>query len=126
MGFFCEKCSADIEAPYEWAGVPVSCPSCTLIVPLQHKMGQPVAPSSSGYEISFDQFIGLLNTRGWREHAHPMIARLLACSIEQHVDTFRLRARSGALIPIVVAHLKIQADSDHRQQIYDLAMSLWR
>jgi len=126
MGFFCQECGTDIEAPYEWAGVPVSCPSCSLVVPLQHKNGQPVAASISGRGISFEQFVSLMNTRGWRENAHPLIARLLGCSIEQHDNSFRLRAKNGALIPLVVAHFNIQADSDRRGQIYNLAMSMWR
>jgi hypothetical protein len=126
MGFFCKECSADIEAPYEWTGAPVSCPSCALVVPLQHKSGHPVATSNSGDGISFEQYVGLMNTRGWRENAHPLIARLLNCSVEQHNGSFSLRAKNGALIPSLFAHLKIQADPDCRRQIYNLAMSMWR
>ena len=82
--------------------------------------------SASGYGISFRDFVGLLNDKGWREETHPLIEQLLGCLIQQHGDSFILRAKNGTYIPYEVAHLQIQAHSASQGQLYQLAMSLWR
>lgn len=130
MGFFCEHCDAEIDAPYEWGGMLIGCPGCSGLTTLRYKSGQSIALSSSGYSLPFRDFVGLMTQEGWREQAHPLVERLLECSIERGQNsfgsTFVLRARSGALIPYEVAHLRIQADADAQRRLYNLAMNLWR
>ena len=126
MGFFCKSCDTAIKAPYEWWGMSVACPSCASVAPLQMREGQPVPMSSSGSGLTFRSFVGLLNTSGWREEAQPLIQQLLGCSIEKRGEAFVLKAPNGELIPYEVAHLQLQASSNSRGDLYELAMSLWR
>jgi hypothetical protein len=98
----------------------IGCPSCAQMSPLQHKEGQRVTMSTSGYGITYSDFVGLLNQEGWREQAHPLIAQHLACSIEQRGKGFVLKAKSGALIPYEAAHLQMQAHSSSQYQLYQL------
>jgi hypothetical protein len=126
MSFFCKHCDAEIEAPYEWGGMSLACPCCARVSPLQYKNGQRIAMSASGYGMSFGDFVNLVAEKSGRERAHPLIERLLACSIEVHGGGFILRAKSGTFIPCEVAHLRIQADPVAQEQLYQLAMTLWR
>lgn len=104
----------------------ISCPSCNYVAPLQYKTGQRIAMSKSGWGISFGDFVGLMTYNGWREQAHPLIKKLLNCSIQKHGEKFILRTESDTVIPYEVAHLQIQADLAKQSELYNLAMSLWR
>jgi hypothetical protein len=126
MSFLCDACDAEISAPYEWGGVSLPCPQCAQPVVLEHRTGRPIAPSASGYGISFADFRRLITVQGWREQAQPVIAALLSCSVREQDGGFALVEQGGALIPYEVAHLIIQANPAHRRRLYGVAMDLWR
>jgi hypothetical protein len=126
VNFFCPHCDAAIAAPYAWCGISIACPACARVAPLQCKAGQRVAMSASGDGITFDDFVALLNQAGWREQAQPLIAQLLACTVERRGGGFVLKDKNGALLPCEAAHLQIQADPPGRKRLYRLAMALWR
>lgn len=122
MSFFCKHCSAEINAPYEWGGISIGCPSCARVEPLQYRTGQRIANSASGYGLSFSDFASLLDS----EEAQPMICGMLSCSVEKRGSGFVIVSEGGALVPSEYAHLQIQANSSDQRRLYNLAMSLWR
>jgi len=122
MSFFCKHCGVEIDAPYEWGGMAVCCPSCSRLEPLQYRNGQRIAISASGYGVSFGDFVQLLNSK----EAHSLICAMLSCSVKEHGNAFVLVSERGSFISNEYAHLTIQAHSVNQRQLYNLAMSLWR
>jgi hypothetical protein len=102
------------------------CPQCAQPTVLGHRTGRPIAPSASGYGISFADFRRLITVEEWREQAQPVVAALLSCSVREQAGGFALVKEGGALIPYEVAHLLIQANPAHQRRLYSVAMDLWR
>lgn len=124
MHFSCTSCRTQLSASYEWAGMAVTCPGCGEQTRLEIREGRHI--STSGYAVSFDDFVRLLHAEAWRREAHPVVARVLGCSIEEHQGRFILRAPDGAVIPYEAAHFQIQGSPASQRELYQLAMRLWR
>jgi hypothetical protein len=124
--FNCETCDAKIVAPYAWRSISIRCPACDTFAPLRHKLGQQIWPSGTGYEITFGDFMSLLEIHTQNQKAQSLIETLLSCTMERKGERFILLASDGLVISYEHAHLKIQADLVAQRQIYGLAMNLWR
>lgn len=124
MRFSCTSCRTPLSVPYEWAGMAVTCPACGQETRLEAREGR--HDGGSGYAVSFDDFVRLLHVEAWRGEVHPVVARLLGCSVEEHEGRFILRAPDGSVMPYEAAHLRIQGSAASQRELYQLAMSVWR
>lgn len=124
MSFFCNECDVKLALPYEWMGMSIKCPACGHGISLRYQNGQTI--SNSGYAISFEDFCQLMKQPGDQNEAHLTIAKLMDCTVEKIDGVAVLKTGAGGLIPFEFAHLSIQADPAKQQQLYSVAMSLWR
>jgi hypothetical protein len=124
MSFFCPYCNTENGLGYEWEGMNLPCAACLRPIELKYRLGQSI--HSSAYAITFRDFCRLVNDKDTIQTAHPLLARLLDCTVVPFSGRFVLKQPDGALIPLEAAHLHSQSDPVNQRALYGLAMDLWR
>jgi hypothetical protein len=124
MRFLCNNCDQEIQANHYWKGMSIACPSCGKSTELEYREGQKIP--NIGYSMSFSDFKQLLSYEPYSKTIHPIVEKLLKCSIKRTKIGIELVAEDGSLIPLEVAHFEIQMNDSSRGEVYNAAMSQWR
>ena len=118
----CQRCAGAMPVRYRWLGAPADCPHCLgTTVPVM-KPGKSYPPT--GYELSFHDFVELLRSRD--RGVKEFLARWYGYSLDASVDSPRVVNGQAEAIDFAWLHERIQEDVPRRQEIHDIAMSLWR
>jgi hypothetical protein len=123
MSFYCPHCNTENCAGSQWEGITIRCPHCERNIKLEYQNGQCIL--KTGYEVSFNQFYELIVDKYNGHSTHPVITKLLDCSIVTVNDRYVLQQKGGLLIPYEVAHCLIQSNPAKQRDLYNLAMGVW-
>ena len=120
----CPSCNKDILTEYNRVGMQINCPHCLRNTVPQIPNGT-VMPVT-GSEIKYSNFRQLIFEKSYRVTINHFFNSNFGYTIKfREHDTLILNNKGEAIDPMWL-HLKIQESSDLRNQLYQLAMSLWR
>src|SRR5262245_56301327 len=124
MRFLCNHCDQKLHTKHYWEGMSILCPSCGKSTELKYRTGQSIP--EIGYSITFRELRQLLTDEAYSKDIDPIVEKLLNCSVDRSGSRVRLAAEDGSLIPMEIAHLEIQSNSDSQRVMYGAAMDQWR
>lgn len=124
MKTVCPSCAAAIDTPYVMLGAGVTCPGCEQTVRPEIVPGVPLP--STGYEITFGDFVGLLIHKAYRPKVLPLVKKW-APSVETLTSGLKeIGAGSAEEKALLKIHSQIQGTGPMQFELYQTAMSLWR
>ncbi len=119
-----QSCSKDILTEYIRIGLQIECPHCLCDTVPQIPNG--TLMPGTGSEIEYRDFRQLISEKAYRKEIINFIKVNFGYTIKDRAhDSLILNDRKEAIDPIWL-HLQIQESRDLRNQLYQLAMSLWR
>lgn len=120
----CPNCGRKVEVPYILLGTATSCPSCGETVVPEVPVGT-VYPRTN-YQISYHDFQQLVAGRAYKPAIGELLARWFDYELSGNGGSSSVRSRDGENIDLVELHMRIQEDPAKQQEIYRIAMALWR
>ena len=118
----CESCAGPIPVPYRWLGATADCPHCLRATVPVLADGTEYPPT--GHELSFGGFVQLLRS------GDSSVREFLGAygySLDSSKEARpRVLNEHDESVDISWLHDRIQDDVPRRQEIYGIAMLLWR
>ena len=123
IGTVCPRCRGALTTEYARLGVAIRCPLCFQRVVPDILIGREIPPT--GYQISYRDFLRLIEDPICRPSIAPLIDDWFAFTIEQTADDVFIR-HDVVAIDSLWLHLQIQSNPTQQRELYNAAMTLWR